>query len=284
MRKLAATVASALAIVAFGLQNPASANDYRLDLAGAQGAYPRSSPAFQDRTGAAVARGTVITSINCFVEGELVTNSYGYQSPYWFRDGEGHFWSEAWLETGSDGLPPGLMHCDDVDKPAGPGSTGYDGSAAASWAMANYEIPERFQNGDCAWFLSQALRAGGLPESAEWTTPGYLDPPAAATLADGLYNYLVDNGKGIPRPIAWSDLTASGAEIGDVIAYDWDGPADGVIDHLAIVTTLNGTGEPSVTQHTPAQLNRYWSWSETANNWVEYASEGSTATLVDMTP
>lgn len=160
-----------------------------------------------------------------------------------------------------------------------PVSTLYNRSAAASWAKQNWNADSKFST-DCTWFVSQALWAGGLPKTSSWTNRSldwndqaaksmYPGPSRAAANADYFKNALRDAGYATVKEVNWSDNTAGGARIGDVIAYDWDGAADGIIDHVAIVTSLNASGQPSVTQHTPNQASRYWSWSESEGKWIQ---------------
>jgi hypothetical protein len=179
-------------------------------------------------------------------------------------------------------------------------TTFYDGQAAASWALANEGHSPLIQNGgDCTWFASQAAWAGGLPQSADWAKyspdgilgsndylamlkalyAGYspsdpINPTLTATNANDFVNYLVSSGLAEEIPIDWSDNTAGGAQLGDFIAYDWDGGSNGTIDHIAVVTGFGpGTHYPLVTQHSPAQINRYWSWSIEDNSWIQYAPD-----------
>lgn len=180
------------------------------------------------------------------------------------------------------------------------GSIGYDRSAAVAWAEQNVGHAPLIQNGgDCTWFASQSAWAGGLPQSDEWAKDspngvlgsdlgamvkalihgGYsptdpINPTIAATNANDFVNYLVDNGLATKTPINWSDNTAGGAQLGDFIAYDWDGGSDGTIDHVAVVTGFApGTSYPTVTQHSPAQDHRYWSWSLADNSWIQYGQD-----------
>jgi len=55
------------------------------------------------------------------------------------------------------------------------------------------------------------------------------------------------------------------------------------VDHLAIVTSLNAQGYPSVTQHSIARLDRYWSWDPSGNNWIQYTHPGSRVYLLHIT-
>lgn len=183
---------------------------------------------------------------------------------------------------------------------ASPSTAFYDRTTAVSWAVANYNHQPLIQNnGDCTWYVSQALWAGGLPDSADWTkySPngvlgnnleaaakalihgGYsptdpINPTINATNADDLVRYLVAAGLATKTPITWSDNTTNGAQLGDLIAYDWNHGSDGTIDHVAIVTGYApGTHFPTVSQHSQNRLNRYWSFDPTSNGWIENAKE-----------
>jgi hypothetical protein len=184
---------------------------------------------------------------------------------------------------------------------AGPlGSGTYDGFGACMWAVNNWDAAPRFLD-DCTWFVSQALWEGDLPKSAEWTSASwdpsilavrdygsdkgpfaYPGPTKDSAYAPALVDYLVSHGLATEHTIRWSDNTAGGARIGDVIAYSWNNPSDGVIDHVAIVTGFNGT-YPLVSQHTERRLNRGWSWDPSAGNWIQYSHPGSVAFLIHIT-
>lgn len=161
-------------------------------------------------------------------------------------------------------------------------------------AEENLHFPYMFPN-DCTYYASTVLWAGGLPPSPEWTwnstdrsqwASDVLAPGVTRTaaVADELVNYLVREGLATKTLITWSDNTAGGPDIGDLIAYDWDNGADGTMDHIAVVTGFTDEGYPLVSQHSPTQWNRYWSWSEGANNgkggWIEFANPGSKAYLI----
>ena len=146
---------------------------------------------------------------------------------------------------------------------------------------------------ECTYFASSAWWAGGIPRSSDWTSnstdssklasdlmnPG---PTKAAASADQFVRYAETSGLASVTRIQWSDNTAAGAELGDVIAYDWDGAADGGMDHLAVVTGFAEGGYPLVTQHSPSRLDRGWSWDPGGNNWIEYTHPGSLAYLVHL--
>lgn len=57
----------------------------------------------------------------------------------------------------------------------------------------------------------------------------------------------------------------------------------GVIDHLAIVTSLGPRGAPSVTQHSRARKDRDWSWDEGENSWISESHPGSRVYLIHVT-
>jgi hypothetical protein len=92
----------------------------------------------------------------------------------------------------------------------------------------------------------------------------------AAAHADVFKNYVVKHGIATIKEVRWADNTAGGAQMGDIIGYDWNNGADGVLDHLAIVTFRNQHGYPFVSQHSSPRLNRYWSWDTSKNSWIEH--------------
>lgn len=195
----------------------------------------------------------------------------------------------------------GIPQCGTQATSAGATSTTfYDRSAAVAWARANWDHLPLIQNGgDCTWYVSQALWAGGLPTSADWTpySPngvlgsdlaaavkalihgGYsptdpINPTINATNANDLINYLVSAGLATKTQIDWSDNTAGGAQLGDLIAYDWEHGSDpsNTIDHVAMVTGYaQGTINPTVSQHSANRLDRYWSWDPASSKWIEFA-------------
>jgi hypothetical protein len=256
------------------------------------GIYPRAAASMDSaKVGAALPDGATV-SIVCEIEGQNVSN--GYQTTnVWERLSDGTYLPNAYIATNVVGWTPGVPRCD-VAPPAPVQPRTYDGRKAATWAVDRSGIPETFKDGDCTFFVSQALWVGGLAQTPEWTSYStdwgrvaskfrYPGPTRTAAGADIFKNYFVSSGLGTIREIAWSDNTAGGAQLGDIIAYDWDNGADGRIDHLAIVTAFNDQGYPSVTQHTPTQVHRYWSWSLNGNNWIEFVKPGARAYLLHVT-
>lgn len=172
---------------------------------------------------------------------------------------------------------------------SGSTTVSYDRNAAAQWAQDNANASPHFSDDDCTFFASRALWAGGLPRSPIWTDTAFIDksqprlnsypvpsPSRNAAQANALVQYLVyGTGMASMTPIDWSDNTAGGAQLGDLIAFDWNAPGpDGSIDHIAIVTGFNADGYPLVSQHSPGRLNKYWSWDPGLNGspsgWIQY--------------
>ena len=161
---------------------------------------------------------------------------------------------------------------------------GYDRGAAVDAAFQNLQQGGLLDDSG-ARFVSSALWAGGLPRSDVWS-----DDSATATNADDLIGYLtqpnVMDGYSVTlatrTPIDWPDNTASGAELGDVIAYDWEG--NGTIDQVAVVLNFNDDGYPEVSQYAPTAGVRYWSVPESGGNWIEDEYPGSAAYLIQISP
>lgn len=147
---------------------------------------------------------------------------------------------------------------------------------------------------DCTYFTSRVLWLAGLEPTEDWRddssdtsklatkwlNPG---PTTTAALADEFVSYVTgSNGFAEKKEIDWSDNTAAGAVLGDILAWDWDGPANGTIDHVAIVTGFTDDGYPLVTQHSPTRINRGWSWDTAAGDWIENTHPGSKVWLIHL--
>lgn len=152
-----------------------------------------------------------------------------------------------------------------------------DRSGAAAWALANVDEPGTIES-NCAYFVSEALRVGGrLAETTGWR-PGTTSSrvrrwhriarhPAYGCVGD----FVIEMQRvGYARLIGTDTMLASppGAEIGDVIVYNWDGR--GRYQHLALVTEFDD-GLMRVTQQTPSQRNRPWN-RYGDGRWIETAS------------
>lgn len=210
-------------------------------------------------------------AIACVANGPSVSGPYGTES-IWDQvnyNGVTGFVSDAWMYTGTNGAVAPTC-----------GSSRYNRSVAQSWAYVHVWDPEAIPNGDCTWYASQALWAGGLPQTSTWAPSNwYGSKTLTAIRAELLPDYLVSAGLATKKTIYWGDNTAAGAQIGDLIVYDWDNGADGKIDHVSIVTGFSGT-YPLVSQHTTARWNRGWSWDPAANDWIQYSHPGSVVYLI----
>jgi hypothetical protein len=233
--------------------------------------------------------------IACQTKGTLVgVGLPGTPTDVWDKLTNGLFITDYYTSTPglAGGYTPGIPQCDSAPPPPPPAPT-YNLAAAVAWAVANETnsngSPFYAQQRDCTYFVSQALWAGGLSKTADWTNTstdaGKLalsswSPGATidAASADYFKNYVVNSQIATIKEVSWSDNTAGGAQLGDIIGYDWD--SDGVLDHLAIVTSLNPQGYPTVTQHSPSDT-RYWSW-DPAGNWIQITHPGSRVYLLHV--
>ncbi len=171
------------------------------------------------------------------------------------RPNEGGFWlNDHYVDSPDQAgqLAPGETQCADesIDPMQGNGDTPpqnstYDRKAAVDWAKAHAEDPQT--NGEeCTKFVSEALWAGGLPQTDEWSNNGWYPSgkpiptifigTKTANAAPLLKAYLEQHYSvhWIPLhqvPASNEDLPQ--AEPGDIIAYSWHG--DGNIDHLSFV-------------------------------------------------
>lgn len=221
----------------------------------------------------------------CWSSGTSVTSPFEGQtaSTIWYKvAGYPNAWiSDAYLYTGSD--QPVTSQCSDSESSLSTENATqqkYNGTVAAQWAKDHLEDPDRFEEGgDCTWYVSQALWAGGLPRTRIWDAVTkrlgprgayltYSEVTPTARLAHEFTNYLVDRGLATKQEVIdWADRSVMGANIGDVIVYDFN--ADGTIDHATIVTAIGPDGVVKVTQHGPSLPDKPWDWSSTQNTWLK---------------
>jgi uncharacterized protein YraI len=223
------------------------------------------------------ARGTAVT-FSCYLQGNAMTGPWGTET-IWDRLDSGGYVADAWIYTRSNG--PVVPECTTAPGPASGSADqeSYNRGAAEAWAWEHLNSPPRFSY-DCTWYVSQALWAGGLPQSSLWEGNSYdwsllasheiyPGPTKDAVDANDLVNYLVSTGLASRVKISWTDNTASGAQPGDIIAYHWNtGEQSSEVDHLAFVYNLNAQGYPDVVQHSNADY-RYWSWDPVKNGWIQ---------------
>jgi hypothetical protein len=247
---------------------PAAADisGYRVTGTGGVGLKVRSDPYSPTADPITVlADGTAFSAV-CAVRGRGV---FGNSVWHWISSPVRGWIADYYTTTpGFNEYAPGEVEC-------------YHRTAARDWATAHWQDAERYPDQDCTWFVSQALWAGWLPRTSRWTDQPA--PSVPAIRADAFKNAVVDAGYATVQEVQWTDHRAGGALLGDVIAYDWAGPPDGVIDHLAIVTSLDAQGSPSVTQHSAARKDRHWSWDPGANDSIPNSHPGSRVYLIHIT-
>lgn len=170
----------------------------------------------------------------------------------------------------------------------------YNWRQANFWALSHAQDQQPSFNG-CAWFVSQALWAGGMTKSKAWTNAGvrpgkiWLPGTKAATVAEELYNHLKKQ-SGVkvlqitdrynPRKTSVPEARPS-----DVIAYDWDG--NGHVDHVSLVVNMAPNNYPVVSEWGSApdgKISPYqyrgWSWSENHGKWQKQVYPAVRAYLV----
>jgi hypothetical protein len=180
-------------------------------------------------------------------------------------------------------------------------SWSYDRSAAVEWATGHYLDADNWMIADCTVFVSAALNAGGIPVTESWqpqstdvddqaSFPLFLwgwgkGPTKRWAAADFLKNYLAtEQVIATVTEISSEDLSAGGAQLGDLVMYDWGHEDDpGVIDHVAIVTGFSDDGEVLVTQKEDNQLNRAWAWSLNSGKPFAESDPGTRFYLVHIT-
>ena len=303
-----AAVAGVAVVSLVGLAPAANADSsqYTVAYTGGIGAYPRSSPVYDARTGVAASEGAVVEA-DCYVQGEAITNVDGYTSDVWVRSTDGLYWSEAWLDTGGTGTPAGLASCDAVSVDAGAltapvtGPT-FDRNTAVDWALVHaMDEPPTPYTGTCAIFVSTALWQAGLPMDETWTDQGVhsllqLQGSVTAWAAPELVTYL-ESRYALVADLDFSANSVPSAEPGDVIAYDWDG--NGSYDHVALVTGIADHQYPLVSEwgvgqtlpgtditnpwHSWADYSqRGWTYSENDGTWLQVSHPNIRATLLHI--
>ena len=293
-------IAAALAVAQPGISAHAIAaesREFTTAYMDDKGFVPRKAPSLDsEHAGSSAFKTGQAVKVVCEVEGDMVESSR-WASPIWEKLDDGSYLPNVFVHTGVDGWTPEVPRCPEPLKGKPKQKSKYFRLGAAIEAKEYANTINLLLAEDCTRFVSWSLwYGGGLPMTADWTgesndpektvklrkTPWLEKHTAAAVNANEFTRYMRRSGTAEVKEIDWSDNTAGGAKLGDVIAYDWDSGADGKIDHLAIVTNFTKEGYPYVTQHSPNQIDRYWSYSETEHNWIEYASPGAKAYLIHI--
>mgnify|MGYP000859983856 FL=1 len=248
----------------------------------------RSEPNTDKEPIGQIAAGSSVGLI-CYQYGMDMTGPYS-NSALWYKiEGYSNGWvSDVMLSPGSD--EPVTSQCKTTPTPAPTPASNYNRQKAASWARDNVHSKPRYSQ-DCTWFVSQALWAGEIIETRDWTSdPAFAsdDPPRTATVADDLKNYLVnDSGFATIKELSWTQNDVPEAELGDLIMYDFSDAngktgADGVIDHVMIITGFSGQ-YPLVSGHTNDVLDQGWTYSNAADNWIGEVAPGARVYLIHIT-
>jgi len=267
---------------------------YRLILTAGQGAYHRTEPMFDARTGTAWPEGSMIAAA-CWLYGQTVTNPYLYSSRVWIRDVDGLYWPEVWLDTGGEGVPVGLPECGAQTTPSAPpiANSFYNRFHSVEWALENAprDPSSGYRTPSCTWFVSNALWRGGFPQDNTWTSTGtngrlrVVPGSVTAWSVIEFYSYLTSH-----FDVTTVDLTPDRfrsnavpeAWLGDLIVYDWDG--DGTWDHFTIVTAIAPGDYPEVSEWGVSNnyVKRGWTYSVNSDRWLQRDNPNVTAQLIHI--
>jgi hypothetical protein len=159
----------------------------------------------------------------------------------------------------------------------------FDRDATRAWALAHAK--DRPPNGtSCTWFISQALWAGGLPQSGLWSSASgtFRSVPGTATAwqTPAFVQYVrLHLPRSTYQEISLRDNKVPAAQVGDVIVYDWDGKATtgnvSGLDHAALVTGVASGQYPLVSEWSADGTNalrysqRGWTWSQVHGTWLQ---------------
>lgn len=223
---------------------PPAANTYPIAWTGI-GVYPRSAPYMgSTKIGNALPDGTAV-NIACETYGETVTDTVGYTNNIWERLVDGTYVANVFVNTGVNGLTPGIPICASAPAP----SQKFNRNAASAWALQHARDAQPF-SAACTWFASNVLWAGGMPKTATWTSAGsygtlpwnHRPGTPTANAVNLLYPYLLTQGWASKSGnLDFGAKVVPGAAPGDLIVYSWDSGASW--DHIAVVssTSVGGT-------------------------------------------
>ena len=143
----------------------------------------------------------------------------------------------------------------------------YDRQSAVKYAIQYALVPNKKYKyfgvsqrigGDCTNFVSQCLKAGGIPFSYNKKNPWWYNFEASSnvcslswSVAHSLFWHLIKNSdNNIKGAKALETTNISDLELGDLIFYE---NKRGLIFHSTIITAFNGI--PLVSQHSSEALN-----------------------------
>lgn len=126
---------------------------------------------------------------------------------------------------------------------------------------------------DCTNYVSQCLFAGGVPmnytgrREAGWWYKGMVNGQEGWSyswaVANSLERLLANSGTGLRAELVEQPTEL---QLGDIIAYDWDG--NGHYQHTTIVTAFDVNGMPLINAHTTNSRHRYWDYQD-SYAWTE---------------
>jgi hypothetical protein len=231
----------------------------------------------------------------------------GWVNEHFINDGapdNGFVAGEPMCQTGGSGT-------------AGGGSGGsssdvhFNRPAAVAWAKAHAEDTPPADSA-CTWFVSQALWAGGLPDSSAtpWNSFGFHNgrirhyPGSLTAWSTPLFvSYIL---KTFPHSTYRElDLRAGhtnvpAAQPGDVILYDWNGKSSvknwSNLDHAALVMwgARHNHQYPEVAEWGADDFlawgvavnyeSRGWTWSKVSEKWLQEKKPNTQAFLLHIDP
>jgi hypothetical protein len=252
---------------------------------------------------------------NCFTHGEMVGNvSVWFNVTYDGITGDyaSYYDNSSYTDDAELTAKYGVSACE-ATQPASPTQTPATGSgnesssspsiapsgisfnrgAAVAWAEAHAtQTPP--DAAACTWFVSQALWAGGLPQTAAWTSSGHHGSIPVFTWRPGTVDaWAVSNFVNYIRAAypasTYTELSfhvnnVPLAEPGDVIVYAWKGVGSvnntSGLEHAALVVgDAPGTQYPEVAEWgadddgvlgRPVNYKkRGWTWSEIHHEWLQ---------------
>jgi hypothetical protein len=177
----------------------------------------------------------------------------------------------------------------------------FDRNAETNWALAHAEDTPP-NDGSCTIFVSEALWAGGVPQTKEWNNSpnlihgGVRNGTDDAWAAENFMEYMKTEpfvkveSLGHMSP---SNNNVPDAKLGDIMGYDWNN--DGSIDHLDVITgfsgqypLVSGWSEDGAKKLTYNQ--RGWTYSQEEHTWLQmekdsngnYPNMNMTASLIHI--
>lgn len=262
---------------------------------GGIGLNVRSSPSSSASRVGGLAEGQNVT-IDCYGYGDTIAG-------YWYT---GNLWqhitspisgwvTDTYVYTGYNGPIPGEPQCGATPPPPPPPAQPnqfYNRSAARSWALNNAKALHNSLAAACTWFVSNALWSGGFPKDSTWTSSGshgYLPGSVTAWAAPNLINYLSQRYSISKVAMSFSANKVPAAQVGDFVAYDWDG--NGTTDHVAFIVDIASGQYPEVaewgvggitTLGTTPYKERGWTYSQLHNEWLQKEYPNVKATLIHI--